>query len=289
AAALVTMAGLQLNLFAGLHSKDATNEPSTSGPRHASGGEGTPLRGLGAWSETAAPAPDAGRVEIPPGDAPGDQAVEFVRMHRARRYILRLRPGGILRVTIPRGGSRREATRLVGKYADWIRKQRARISAADATRWVPDGTIWLRGEAVPIVVSEDAGRPIVRYAERTVRLRGGVADLRRAIETDLRRLARVELGCRLEELAALHGLKVAGISIRNQRSRWGSCSRHGRIALNYRLLQMPPAISDYVLLHELMHLREQNHSRRFWRQVAQVCPAFREAERWLKTEGRALF
>ncbi|MEP6592882.1 MAG: SprT family zinc-dependent metalloprotease, partial [Acidobacteriota bacterium] len=214
------MAGLQLNLFAGL-------DPG-------------------------------GTAKVPPVDATGEEAVEFVRMRRARRYILRLRPGGIVRVTIPRGGSRSEAARLVRTHADWIRKERARIAAADASRWVPGGTIWLRGEAVPIIVSEDSGSPSVRYGERTVRLSGGVADLRRAIEADLRRLARVELGRRLEELAALHGVKVAGISIRNQRSRWGSCSRDGRIALNYRLLQMPPAISDYVLLHELMHLREQN-------------------------------
>lgn len=283
------MTGLQLNLFAGLDPKDATIEPSVAGVRPGRTGIGQPFSGAGARGATTGPPREAGRVEAPPIDASEDEAVEFVRMRRARRYILRVRPGGILRVTIPRGGSRREAARFVRKHAEWIRKERARIAAADASRWVPGGTIWLRGEAVPIVLSEAAGRPIVRYGERTVWLPGGVADLRPAIEADLRRLARVELGGRLEELAALHGLQVAAISIRNQRSRWGSCSLDGRIALNYRLLQMPPAISDYVLLHELMHLREQNHSRRFWRQVEQVCPAFREAERWLKTEGRALF
>ena len=63
----------------------------------------------------------------------------------------------------------------------------------------------------------------------------------------------------------------------------------GRIALNFRLVQMPPFVSDYVLLHELMHLKQQNHSRRFWRLVEAACPEFRAAERWLKTEGRSLF
>lgn len=283
------MAGLQLNLFAGLEPGDAAKEPRFAGVRPGTAGIDRPPRDARPEGAAADSPRDAGRAGAPLVDPARDEAVEFVRMRRARRYILRVRPGGILRVTIPRGGSRREAARLVRKHAGWIRRERARITAADASRWVPGGTIWLRGEAVPIVVTEDAGRPSVRYGGRTVRLPGGVADLRRAIESDLRRLARVELGRRLEELAALHGLRVAGISIRNQRSRWGSCSLDGRIALNYRLLQMPPAISDYVLLHELMHLREQNHSRRFWRQVEQVCPAFREAERWLKTEGLALF
>ena len=80
------------------------------------------------------------------------------------------------------------------------------------------------------------------------------------VEADLRRVAREELEPRLRELAAAHDLAPGRVSIRNQRSRWGSCARDGNIALNFRLVQMPPAVRDYVLLHELMHLRQQNHS-----------------------------
>ena len=114
-------------------------------------------------------------------------------------------------------------------------------------------------------------------------------DVRAAIELDLRQLARQELEPRLRELAAQHDLRPGRVSIRNQRSRWGSCAREGNIALNFRLVQMPPAIRDYVLLHELMHLRQQNHSRRFWRLVEQACPGFKEAERWLRVQGKVLF
>ena len=121
-----------------------------------------------------------------------------------------------------------------------------------------------------------------------MRVPSASGDLRTHIERDLRALARAELGPRLRDLATRHGLTVSAVSIRNQRSRWGSCSREGRIALNFRLVQMPPHVSDYVLLHELMHLKQQNHSRRFWRLVEETCPGFREAERWLKTHGRAL-
>jgi predicted metal-dependent hydrolase len=117
----------------------------------------------------------------------------------------------------------------------------------------------------------------------------GSIDLRAAIEADLRSLAKSELIPRLHELAAAHGVSVGRALIRNQRSRWGSCSRTGVIALNFRLVQMPPAVCDYVLLHELMHRRQPNHSRRFWRLVKEVCPAFREAEAWLKMHGRTLF
>lgn len=244
--------------------------------------------------------PEAPRLSVvgqAAGTAPGrgDRTLpaprlEFVRMRRARRYILRVRPGGILRVTIPRGGSRAEAATFVAKHAAWIERERARLAARSGPpQWIPGTPVLLRGESVPIEWTEEGGRRIVRYGERIVSVPEEAADLRPHIEADLRRLARVELGARLHELAARHGLTVSAVSIRNQRSRWGSCSREGRIALNYRLVQMPPHVRDYVLLHELMHLHQQNHSRRFWRLVAAVCPGFREAERWLKTDGRALF
>lgn len=104
----------------------------------------------------------------------------------------------------------------------------------------------------------------------------------------LREKARQELPARCLELAARHGAVVTRVSVRNQRSRWGSCSTRGTIALNWRLIQMPSFVSDYVILHELMHLRQPNHSRAFWREVASVCPEWREAERWLRKKGRDL-
>jgi predicted metal-dependent hydrolase len=70
--------------------------------------------------------------------------------------------------------------------------------------------------------------------------------------------------------------------VRNQRSRWGSCSRRGTISLNWRLIQTPVSVRDYVILHELAHLKEMNHSKRFWREVARLCPDYKEAENWLK-------
>jgi predicted metal-dependent hydrolase len=211
-------------------------------------------------------------------------------MRRARRYILRVRPGGGLRVTIPRGGSRAEAARFVQGHAEWIQQERARVrSTSLPPQWRDGGVVLLRGERVRLEITTVPGGPVVRYGDRSVRIPTGAVDLRPFIEADLRILARSDLGPRLRELAAVHELTVAGFSIRNQKSRWGSCSRDGRIALNFRLVQMPPHIRDYVLLHELMHLKQQDHSRCFWRLVEGACPDFRAAERWLKTDGRALF
>jgi predicted metal-dependent hydrolase len=90
-------------------------------------------------------------------------------------------------------------------------------------------------------------------------------------------------------LAERYGITVTRVLVRNQRSRWGSCSRRGTITLNWRLVLVPDFVREYVMLHELMHRRELNHSARFWRLVADVCPRMDEAVRWLRIDGARLF
>jgi len=122
--------------------------------------------------------------------------------------------------------------------------------------------------------------------QRTRATRAVVADPE---EPALRARARRELPPALLALAEAHGITVTKVSIRNQRSRWGACSASGSITLNWRLILVPDYVREYVMLHELMHCRELNHSRRFWRHVAAVCPGYQEARRWLLTDGQRLF
>ena len=108
------------------------------------------------------------------------------------------------------------------------------------------------------------------------------SDLCPAIERHLRTLAAKELPARTLEFAALHQLSVSRVTVRAQRTRWGSCSFKRVISLNWRLIQTPPFVRDYIILHELMHLRQMNHSPRFWKEVERVCPDYRKAKLWLK-------
>ncbi len=170
-------------------------------------------------------------------------SVRFVRHPAARRYVLRVGPDGTVRVTIPRGGSKRRGEIFVREQTAWIERERLRVMHD-------------RASADAIGPSEDV----------------------RA----LRRRAMRELPPRLLELAAQHGLHVSRISIRNQRWRWGSCSPNGHICLNWRLVQMPAQVRDYVLIHELMHLKRLDHSPRFWKLVAAACPDYQDARRWLR-------
>jgi len=108
-------------------------------------------------------------------------------------------------------------------------------------------------------------------------------------EPGLRARAKRDLPPQLLALAAQHDIRVAKVMVRNQKARWGSCSAAGVITLNWRLILVPDFVRDYVMLHELMHRRELNHSRRFWKLVAAVCPRHRDARKWLLTDGQRLF
>lgn len=233
------------------------------------------------------PPPQTGGFRLQAEGTP--ERIDFVRVRRARRYILRVRPDGSLRITIPRGGSRAEAVAFLARQAAWIARERARVRREQApVRWTHGSRILYLGEPAVIVVAALPDGWVASYGDRAVRV-ADPADVRAEIEHDLRQLARERLVPRLLQLAAEQGLSVKRVSIRNQRSRWGSCSRTGAIALNFRLLQMPGAVCDYVLLHELMHLRQPNHGPNFWALVARVCPGYEDAERWLRTSGRTLF
>jgi predicted metal-dependent hydrolase len=168
----------------------------------------------------------------------------FVRHRRARRYLLRVEPDGRVRITIPRGGSKREADAFANQHLDWIARQRARLPV------------------LPTLPAEER-RALVRRAKQ-------------------------ELPMRLRQLAAGHGLAVSRVSIRNQRSRWGSCGRDGHVCLNWRLVRMPDWVRDYVMVHELMHLRRLDHSAAYWKLVARAVPEYQAARRWLRVHGREL-
>ena len=217
-------------------------------------------------------------------------SLAVIRNHRARRYLLRLRPDGSVRLTIPRRGSVIEGRRFAERNSEWLGRQLERLPAHPATpkQWLVGTEILFRGESVKLESGLNGESGLIRFGGEAVKLTDYGADLRPAIERHLWRLAAKELPPRVLEYATLHQLPVRRISVRNQRSRWGSCSRRGTISLNWRLIQTPAFVRDYILIHEIMHLREMNHSSRFWREVERACPDYETAERWLKQHSSLL-
>ncbi len=227
--------------------------------------------------------PEAGVHKSPP-------EIIFERSHRAHRYRLTLRRDGVAVATIPARGSEREAQRFVEENREWLERARARqrLRPRGAEVWTLGTHVLWRGEMTEIRKAYDGARPQVCLAADLFRVAHFAGDLRPTLESHFVRRAKIELPARTWELAAETGVEVKEVSVRNQRTRWGSCSTGGVISLNWRLIQAPIFVRDYIIYHELMHTREMNHSERFWARVEEVCPGWRDAEKWIKQNGSLL-
>jgi predicted metal-dependent hydrolase len=232
------------------------------------------------------------RAEQPPAPVADDSllawkhglSVKIVRRPRARRYLLRLEHDGTARLVIPRRGNRAEALRFLERSETWLVERHRQWQARGIQRPQPwrDGARFLyRGEETLLRIEESGPRVRLHFADQEFTA-APHADYREPVRAHLRRLAERELAPRTMELAREHGITVSRVTVRAQKTRWGSCSARGAISLNWRLVHAPVFVRDYLIIHELMHRREMNHSRRYWKHVAAAFPDYRAAEAWLK-------
>jgi hypothetical protein len=176
------------------------------------------------------------------------------------------------------------ARNFVASRKTWLEKQWRLLESRQIPPHLlrPGMQILFRGEPVVLRVEKTGLDWQLQFGAETAPLAELNGNLRPTLETHLQNLAKTELASRTRQLAADHHLEVKRVAVRNQKTRWGSCSLHGTISLNWRLIQLPAAVRDYIIIHELMHLRELNHSPRFWAEVKKACPDYRAAEDWLK-------
>jgi len=212
-------------------------------------------------------------------------AVELRRSARARRISLRVSGlDGKVTLTVPRGVAEREALDFAHEKAGWLRAQLDQRAAPVSVEI---------GSELPV---EGAVRRIATGAGgRTVRDDGAVLHVPGRPETAAVRLqawlkarARDRLADASDTYAAALGVRYARISLRDTRSRWGSCSSSGGLMYSWRLIMAPPEVLDYVAAHEVAHLREMNHSSDFWALVDQLFPGYATPRRWLRENGAAL-
>lgn len=163
---------------------------------------------------------------------------------------LQVRPDGTLLVRAPRRLPEREINRFLQEKSAWIERTLAKVR--DANR---------AGEDEPLSMED-----IHALADQALQV----------------------IPPRVGEFAARMGVTYGRITIRNQRGRWGSCSSQGNLNFNCLLMLAPAEVLDYVIVHELAHRKEMNHSRAFWAQVEAVLPDYREREKWLKEQGKVL-
>jgi predicted metal-dependent hydrolase len=224
-----------------------------------------------------------------------EAAVVVRRSARARRLSLRVFPHGLVEVVAPPRAAERSIHRFVSDHQGWIQRARREFGASPQARMVdPPGEIGLAavGEVWTVAYAEGARRlrSVPGADGGSIRLTGPVDPVWRVqqLRRWLQQRGRAVLEPWLAQVASETGLAYRGVTVRRQRSRWGSCSARHDISLNCALLFLEPALVRHVLVHELAHTRHLNHGPAFWRLVARLAPDFELAERELRAAWRSV-
>lgn len=202
--------------------------------------------------------------------------------------------------------ARRMSLRVAGIDGRVTLSVPAHVDEAAARAFLESRAVWLRGHvaAVPREIPVRTGvelpvlgvprrivsglRRHVELAPSEVAVPGPAAQVPARLRGYLRETARAHLAASVGSHAEALGVRAGALTLRDVRSRWGSCTSEGRLMFSWRLVLAPPAILDYVAAHEVAHLREMNHGPRFWALVAELCPDHATARRWLRREGATL-
>ena len=214
-------------------------------------------------------------------------AVRFRRNPRARRLILRMSEDGVT-VTLPPGTSERSGLEFALRHAGWIRRQLAGQSRARP--FTPGNRVPVRGtpHLIEQAIRRRGGVEVVGGAEPRLVVAADEPHIARRVGDWLKAEARRDLAAASGVYAEAMDTRYRRLSLRDQASRWGSCSSAGHLSYSWRLILAPAFVLDYVAAHEVAHLIELNHSPRFWSLVRNHAPHAEEARRWLKAHGPGL-
>ncbi|MBD5779290.1 M48 family metallopeptidase [Pelagicoccus sp. NFK12] len=215
----------------------------------------------------------------------------------AKSYLAKVDKEGNIVLTVPRTGTERDALAFANKNREWLEDQRLLALKLLQEATLKPGLrvgdlIWFRGKQVALRLEKDFGRPVLCFAKERIYIADESMDLARPLKAHLHELAKQEFPRVVfryaEKLREVIKKRVKKVVVRDQKTRWGSCSTSGTISLNWRLILASEATRDYVIVHELMHMRRFDHSPRFWALVEAACPSYRRHEAWLKAHQEEL-
>jgi predicted metal-dependent hydrolase len=222
----------------------------------------------------------------------GEQVEVRVRASPTAKTIrLRVGPEHPLEVIVPAGTSDARIDDVLAQRAAWIaRKVHASRTVAErvpALGLARPGVVWIDAQPIPVVLT-GMGRSQARLGGGVVRVDGVPERAAEALARWYRREARHRLRATVDREATRLGLDYESVTVRDQRTRWGSCSPARNVGFNWRLVVAPDEVQRYVVVHELCHLRVRNHSKKFWRLLDEAMPDWREQAAWLREYGHEL-
>lgn len=217
-----------------------------------------------------------------PGNPP--VALTLRRSPRARRISLRVSGlDGAVTLTLPRGVSEGEGLDFARSKGDWLRAQLG--DRPDPVRVTWGATLPIEGQELRIAPGE--GRRVQPMGDQLL-VPGPEETVPKRVQAFLKTLARDRLATASDRHALALGRSYSKLTLRDTRSRWGSCTTAGGLMYSWRLILTPPEVLDYVAAHEVAHLQEMNHSEAFWSLVERLCPDYAEPRQWLRRNGGAL-
>lgn len=222
---------------------------------------------------------------LPPSD-PGHTPIEITlrRSARARRFSLRVsRLDGRVTLSLPARAREADALAFARSQEGWLRRALAAVPVETPLRFGAE--IPFEGRFLCLTRGQGCS---LRVEGDSLLVPGEEALLARRVAAFLKTRARDRLAAASDRYAGLLGRPYRSLTLRDTRSRWGSCSHDGRLMYSWRLIMAPPEVLDYVCAHEVAHLAEMNHSPAFWAVVARLMPGYAAPRRWLKAEGQEL-
>jgi len=237
--------------------------------------------------QTQKPAPASERIHEVAGRT---LPLRIVENDRARRLTLRIDTGGRgLRITVPPGIPAREVERFLHRHQGWLEQRLAKVPDRPQVR--PGIKIPLRG--VPHLVTHEPGTRGTITVSRdesgpALVVHGDRRHLPRRLADFLKREAKREIEALVEKHTARIGKRAKLIRFRDTSSRWGSCTSDGTLSFSWRIMMAPTPVIDYLVAHEVAHLKEMNHGPKFWKLCKELCPDTVRCKDWLKRNGGAL-
>lgn len=219
---------------------------------------------------------------------------EIIRSARRKTVEIRVREGAVS-IRVPARTSVEKIDELLGKKQRWIAEKIAlqrQIIPPEAKKYVGGETFTYLGDDYRLQVESGSFAPVKLTNENlVVRVPGGSAQphtVRNALLRWYQHQAQRQLAEKVKRLAPRVGVQPASIEIKTFKARWGSCSTNGKLQFNWLIILAPEHMVDYVVVHELCHLLQHNHSAAFWREVERVMPDYRVCRAWFKGNGRRL-
>lgn len=210
----------------------------------------------------------------------------LIRNKRSKRLTLRQNlSGGNFKLSMPMRSSIAQAKAFCNEHASWIADKS--ITMQDMVIFEHGQRIPLRGDQVKLIFLDQLRGQTLLLADE-LRVTGGSDYAPRRLTTWLKAEAKTDIVSAIEKYQPLLDVKHSKLTIRDTKSRWGSCSSSKALSFSWRLVLAPPNVLDYVVAHELAHILEMNHSAKFWAHVERVCPHMNDSRNWLKTNGGQL-